>query len=129
MSSCSRARTWGLTSRSRNRPTLSRISLSCSASALIWTCPIALRDPAGFSAGFDRQRDKPDIAFALFDADQHPFLIGLLCRGGELRHLFEAGERRLSDADDEIAGAQPLCRGGAVGRHLGNNQPLGPVRQ
>src|SRR4051812_6027923 len=135
MSSCSRVWTYGLTSRSRNRPKLSRIRRSCSASTLIPTCSnrnpaIACATGRRFgSAGFDRQRDEPDIALALLDTDQHPFLVALFRGGGELRDLLGAGELRLPDRDDQIARAQTLRRRGAVRRHLSDDRPLCPIRQ
>src|SRR5215213_4060400 len=129
MSSCSRAWTYGLTSRSRNRPTLSRISLSCSASALMRPAHLKFPIERPGSTGVGRQRDKPGVALALFDANQHPFLIALLRRGGELLDMLGAGERRLPDTDNQIAGAHALRGGGAVRRNLGNDRSLCPLGQ
>src|SRR5947207_15187841 len=84
--------------------------------------------PPATSAGFDREGDEAATALAL-DPDEH-IAVAILSRAGdELRHVLGVRHPRAADRDEEIAGAQPLARGGAVLRHLDDAAPFPAVRQ
>src|SRR5438270_3759236 len=79
--------------------------------------------PPATSAGFDREGDEAAAALAL-DPDEH-IAVAILSRArDELRHVLGVRHRRAADRDEEIAGAQPLVRGGAVLRHLDDDGTL-----
>src|ERR1700731_401895 len=73
---------------------------------------------AALSGGFERERNKAGIAFAL-DPHQHVFVPVLLGGGNFLLQIFEAPHGFMTESNHEVPGAQALRRRRTVLRDLG----------